>query len=125
MAGRGGQAEARHIGVDGFIGPSGDLIRLADELRAQMREAAGRAEAPSAALKAIGAAYAGFAIVNPAHYRLMFGTVLTPADACAPAVVEESAATAKSVLFNVIRQGVEQGSFAVPPEGLDMAVLSA
>ena len=96
-----------------------------DGLRAQMQEAAAHVETPAAALKAIGVAYACFGVANPAHYRLMFGTALTPADACPPSAVEESAATAKSVLFDVIRRGVEEGSFAVSPEGLDMAILSA
>lgn len=97
-----------------------------DLLRAQMQEAAAQEETPSAALKAIGVAYVCFGVANPAHYRLMFGTTLPAADNCPPAaVVEESAVTAKSVLFDVIRQGTEQGSFAVSPEGLDLAVLSA
>lgn len=96
-----------------------------DGLRAQMQEAAARAATPAAALQAIGVAYVCFGAANPAHYRLMFGTALTPADACPPSAVEESAATAKGVLLDVIRRGMEEGSFAVPPDGLDMAALSA
>ncbi len=96
-----------------------------DGLRAQMQEAAAQAETPAAALRAIGVAYVCFGAANPAHYRLMFGTVLTSADTCPPPVVGEAAATAKDLLRGVLRRGMEQGSFAVSPEGLDMAVLSA
>lgn len=96
-----------------------------DLLRARMQEAMSQVQTPSAALKAIGVAYVCFGAANPAHYRLMFGTTLPAADHCPPAAVGEAATTAKSVLFDVVRQGMEQGSFAVSPEGLDLAVLSA
>lgn len=96
-----------------------------DLLRARMQEAAAQADTPPAALRAIGVAYAGFGAANPAHYRLMFGAALTSADTCPPPVVAESAAAAKKLLFDVVRRGIEDGSFAVSLEGLDTAVLSA
>ncbi len=96
-----------------------------DLLRAQMQEAAASAETPADALQEIGVAYVRFGTQNPAHYRLMFGSVLAAADSGLPAVVGEAAATAKDLLRAVIRDGMAQGRFAVPPSGLDMAVLSA
>lgn len=104
-----------------------------DTLRACMQEAAGQTETPSATLKAMGVAYVRFGVGNPAHYRLMFGTVLsaddlTAAKNCMPSVVGEAADAAKSLLRDVIQQGAEQGSFAISPadtEALDVAVLSA
>ena len=99
-----------------------------DLLRARMQDAIAQGEAPSAALKAAGAAYVRFGVENPAHYRLMFGTVLTTAANCLPSAVGESAAAAKELLSGIIRQGAEKGSFALSPtdtEALNMAVLSA
>ena len=96
-----------------------------DLLQAQMQEAAADAESPADALTAIGAAYVWFGTQNPAHYRLMFGAVLATAEGCLPAVVGEAAETAKALLRAVIRRGVEENCFAVTPEALDMAVLSA
>ncbi len=54
----------------------------------------------------------------------MFGTALAPAGGCPPPAMAEPAA-AKRLLFDVVQRGMEEGSFAVPPEGLDTAVLSA
>lgn len=99
-----------------------------DLLRARMQEAAAEVNIPTAALKAVGVAYVSFGVENPAHYRLMFGTVLTPAQGCLPPVVSDSAATAKGLLREIIRQGAEKGSFAVSlteTDALDTAVLSA
>ena len=93
-------------------------------LRMQM-QAAADAEPSADALTAIGVAYVRFGTQNPAHYRLMFGTVPTAAKDCLPAVVEEAAASAKGLLRGVIQQGMEEGCFAVLPDALDMAVLSA
>lgn len=96
-----------------------------DLLRAQMQEAAAHTGTPAAALTAIGAAYVEFGTQNPAHYRLMFGAVLAATKDCLPAVVGDTGVTAKDVLRGVIRQGMEQGHFAVAPDTLEMAVLSA
>ena len=96
-----------------------------DGLRAQMQQAASQADTSAAALRAIGVAYVCFGTANPAHYRLMFGTVLTSTEICPPPVVGEAAAAAKDVLRDVLRQGMDEGEFAAPPGGLDTAVLSA
>ena len=69
-----------------------------------------------------------FGVENPAHYRLMFGDALSAAIGCPPPAVAESAATAKGLLRDVIRQGAESGGFAASPtsaEALDTAVLAA
>jgi hypothetical protein len=75
-----------------------------------------------------------FGVENPAHYRLMFGTQLTAGNAgkgCLPPTASrlgESAAAAKGVLYGIIHQGAQEGSFAVSPtsrEAADIAVLSA
>ncbi len=96
-----------------------------DLLRTRMQEAMSQAQTPAAALKAIGVAYVGFGVANPAHYRLMFGTARPSADTGSPRVAGESAVTAKKLLFDVVRWGIEDGSFAVSPEDLDLAVLTA
>lgn len=96
-----------------------------DKLRAEMQEAAAPVQTSAAALKAIGVAYVRFGVENPAHYRLMFGAVLATAKDCPPPVVEESAAAAKGLLRSVIRQGVEDGSFALSPDALETGVLAA
>lgn len=104
-----------------------------DTLRARMGEAAAQTDTPEAALKAIGVAYVRFGASNPAHYRLMFGTALTggkpaAAEDCMPSAAGKSADNAKNLLRDVIRQGAEQGRFALSPTdtaALDRAVLGA
>ena len=104
-----------------------------DTLKAHMQTAAAQTTTPEAALKAIGVAYVGFGVSNPAHYRLMFGTALSggkPADGadCMPSAAGKSADNAKSLLRDVIRQGAEQGRFALSltdTPALDMAVLGS
>lgn len=99
-----------------------------ETLRAQMQEATAPTGTPAAALKAVGVAYVRFGVGNPAHYRLMFGAALTTANNGLPSVVGQSAAAAKELLNDIIRQGAEKGSFAISltnREALDTAVLSA
>jgi len=80
-------------------------------------------------------AYVRFGVKNPAHYRLMFGSVLAPVKNCPPSVIGESAASAKEVLTDIVRQVLEEGIFGSGPtsaetealniEALNAAVLSA
>lgn len=95
-----------------------------DGLRVRMGAVMG-AGIPAEVLQAIGTAYVLFGTESPAHYRLMFGTALRTPDGCLPPAVEASAAAAKGLLREVIRQGTEDGSFALTPDALDLAVLSA
>jgi AcrR family transcriptional regulator len=80
------------------------------------------------ALDAIGIAYLHFGTENPAHYRLMFGPTLQALDGGPPAEVVEAAAASRGVLKDVMRRGIEDGSFKITqndPVALAGAVLAA
>ena len=94
-----------------------------EALRARMLATGAEADAPDAALVAIGVAYVGFGEENPAHYRLMFGPTLATAEG-PPAVVTEAAAGAKAVLGEVVQRGLREGVLD-EAQGLDLAILSA
>ncbi len=99
-----------------------------DALRLRLVEALGPVPAPpQEALEAIGVAYVGFGVANPAHYRLMFGPALVLPDQGLPVAVLEAAQGAKAVLAEVVHQGARDGSFGILPdnrEALDAAVLA-
>lgn len=69
----------------------------------------------SAALIAIGQAYAAFGRSNPAYYRLMFGPTLT-GDDTASSKVTAAAIASRSVLGETIRRGAREGLFSVDAE---------
>lgn len=96
-----------------------------DALQATMAAAAGQTDTPSAALLAIGRAYAEFGAANPARYRLMFGTALGPTRAGLPPVAGQAATESKAVLARVLEDGVAKACFASPGEdGDDHAFLT-
>jgi AcrR family transcriptional regulator len=96
-------------------------------LRTRMLGAIGKIKTADAMLLAISQAYVGFAVENPALYRLMFGPMLAERSGARPAPAEthgQSPArmfayehpTAFAVLEDVILRGARSGLFAVAPE---------
>jgi AcrR family transcriptional regulator len=73
-------------------------------------------------------AYVKFGIENPAHYRLMFGSVVASRSEDRPESLKVAGANTKAVLEEIIRRGAQQGSFYPSPnkqEELQIAVVSA
>ena len=67
-----------------------------------------------AALTAVGRAYIGFGIANPALYRLMFGRGLSGMGGVSPEVVTAARAN-RAVVREVIVSGARGGRFTVDP----------
>jgi AcrR family transcriptional regulator len=98
-----------------------------EKLTARTTEAGLHESTAAAALLAIGLAYVRFGLENPAHYRLMFGSVCQDAANPLPSEVMMAGAAAKSVLRAAIVRGAEDGSFVVSAAdvaAIDVAVLS-
>jgi AcrR family transcriptional regulator len=95
-----------------------------DSLRRRMNDACVGATDAADAMIAIGTAYVAFGLENPAHYRLMFGSVFS-SKAESPAGLQQADAAARSVINNVVREGVKTGRFAVAEPDLEMAVMAA
>lgn len=96
-------------------------------LRACMLGAIAKIKAADAAVLAVSQAYVGFAIENPALYRLMFGPALAESSGARPASAQTAGGEAKAVLEDVILRGARSGFFAVAPENqaaLGIATLS-
>ncbi len=91
-----------------------DLHRL----RAAMTGAADRAEGPRARLEAMTAAYVQFALAQPAHYRLMFGSALPKRE---HVEVQEAGKAALEVLVAAVAEAQQAGEL---PAG-DPAALAA
>jgi AcrR family transcriptional regulator len=99
-----------------------------EALREATQAAASRAASPDEALLAIGVAYVRFGRSRPAHYRLMFGALLTGRDCAAPEEVSEVALASQGVLRRVIQEGIAAGAWDIAAEdahALDLAVLAA
>lgn len=78
-------------------------------------------------LRAIGQAYIGFGVANPALYRLMFGQALPSVEGLPPAVLTVLT-EARAVLRGVILDGARTGAFSVDPEDdqeVSIAVVTA
>jgi AcrR family transcriptional regulator len=105
------------------------LARAGFEALREVTEAAARgAGSPEAALLAIGVAYVRFGRARPAHYRLMFGALLTARERAAPEEVSAVALASQGVLRRVIMDGIEAGAWNIAPEdgqALEAAVLAA
>lgn len=93
-----------------------------EALREVTAAAAAGVQKPDEALLAIGVAYVRFGRARPAHYRLMFGALLTGSGCSAPEDLSVVAMAAKGVLRRVIEEGIEAGVWGV---ALDGAVLAA
>ena len=84
-------------------------------LHARMSSAIEDASDAVGTLRAIGQAYIGFGMANPALYRLMFGQAL-PSIEGLPTAVLTVLTEARGVLRNVILDGARAGAFAIDPE---------
>ena len=96
-------------------------------LRGRMVDAIAKMSAADEALVAVAQAYVGFAVDNPALYRLMFGPALAEGAVGRPPTAELAGAQAKAVLEGIILRGARSGHFALAPEDradLEMASLS-
>jgi AcrR family transcriptional regulator len=96
-------------------------------LRDRMLGAIKKTKGADAALNAAAQAYIGFAVENPALYRLMFGPALAEGNAVRPAATKMAGAQAKAVLEGIILRGARSGLFALAPDdeaALGMAILS-
>jgi AcrR family transcriptional regulator len=82
-----------------------------EKLRDRMLQAIAETGAAEAALAAAAQAYVGFAVDNPALYRLMFGPALAEAPEGRPA--RAAGADAKAVLEQIILRGARDGTFVV------------
>jgi AcrR family transcriptional regulator len=80
---------------------------------------------PDDTLLAIGVAYVRFGRARPAHYRLMFGALLTGSADAPPEDVGEVALAAKGVLRRVVQDGIEAGVWGFGAGALEGAVLAA
>jgi AcrR family transcriptional regulator len=96
-----------------------------ESLRAVTEVAAQDVKKPDDALLAIGVAYVRFGRARPAHYRLMFGALLTRSACAAPADVSAVALASQGVLRRVIQDGIDAGVWGIPAGALDGAVLAA
>jgi AcrR family transcriptional regulator len=94
-------------------------------LRACVLEAIVKIKAADAALLAVAQAYVGFAVGNPALYRLMFGPELAESNGARPASAQTAAAEAKAVLEDIILRGARSGLFAVAPKNQDALEIAA
>jgi AcrR family transcriptional regulator len=94
----------------------------------RMKKASRNIERADAALAAAALAYVRLGADNPAHYRLMFGSVLAGPDGARPPLANAAGAEAKAVLKEILARGAEQGCLAIAPGSkaeLELAVLSA
>jgi AcrR family transcriptional regulator len=97
-------------------------------LREQLQAAITGAKNAETALVKSGVAYVKFGVENPAHYRLMFGSIFVPTANGWPEALIDAADRAKRVLAEIIFRGAEAGDFVVSPTNkkeLEVAVLSA
>jgi AcrR family transcriptional regulator len=112
-----------------FVDKRALMLALAQDgferLRAVTEAAAVGATGSDAALVAIGVAYVRFGRSRPAHYRLMFGALLTDKACVPPEEVSAVALAARGVLRRVILEGIEAGRWDVAAEVLEQAVLAA
>ena len=98
------------------------------ELRERMLAAIDGIDNPKTALIKSGVAYVGFGLENPARYRLMFGSVLTPSPTERSPLLETAAAGSRTVLGEIILRGARAGVFAAAArkkEELEIAILTA
>lgn len=86
-----------------------------ETLRQRMMAASADAPDADTALRAIGTAYIGFGLENPAYYRLMFGQYLQ-SDGTLPTDLLAAAEASRAVLRDVVRGGAQDGSFDVDPD---------
>lgn len=81
--------------------------RLREQLVAAWEE---RGRGP-AGFEAMGAAYVGFAVANPSHYRVMFGRFVEP-EACRPELAREASGALQALVDALIalqRDGLARG----------------
>ena len=98
------------------------------ELREHMLTAIDGIDNPKTALIKSGIAYVSFGLENPARYRLMFGSALTPSPGARSSLLETAAAGSRTVLGEIILRGARAGLFAASPrkrEELEIAILAA
>jgi AcrR family transcriptional regulator len=98
------------------------------ELRDRMLAAIRAVENPKVALIRTAVVYITFGIENPARYRLMFGSALTPSPAAGTELLRTAAGGARSVLQEIILRGARAGVFAASPRNpqeLQIATLAA
>ena len=81
-----------------------------DLLRTRMLDAIAKVKTADDALMASGHAYVGFAVEEPALYRLMFGPALATRYADRPDVTRAAGAATKAVLEEIILHGASRGS---------------
>jgi AcrR family transcriptional regulator len=97
-------------------------------LRERLLAAISGVKKPETSMVKSGIAYVKFGVDNPAHYRLMFGSIFVPLNNQRPEALIHAAAGAKRVLAEIIHQGAQAGIFLAPrasKKDLDIAVLSA
>ena len=97
------------------------------KLHACMTTAIDAAQGAVETLRAIGQAYIGFGVANPALYRLMFGQALPSIEGLPPPVVAVLT-EARAVLRGVILDGARAGAFAINPQNeqeVSVAVVTA
>ncbi|POD99697.1 hypothetical protein BV921_13030 [Pectobacterium odoriferum] len=98
-----------------------------DELRAQILQVIDDRNKPDTSLVQVAQIYVSFATGNVALYRLMFGAELAGQDGNRPADVDHAGRQAKSVLAELIREGINAKIFTLDnkdSEALEMATLA-
>jgi AcrR family transcriptional regulator len=87
-----------------------------ERLRKRMAAATAGIESAEAALDTLAQTYVGFAIENPALYRLMFGPALAVGHPARPASALMAGAETKTVLEGIILRGSQLDVFDIEPE---------
>jgi AcrR family transcriptional regulator len=99
-----------------------------EALREETEAAAAGSGSPDTALMAIGVAYVRFGRSRPAHYRLMFGALLTGKTCAIPEDVSAVALASQAVLRQAIRNGAEAGVLSIAAgdaQAVEAAVLAS
>jgi AcrR family transcriptional regulator len=98
------------------------------ELGSRMLASVAGVDNPKTALVRSGIVYVNFGLENPARYRLMFGSALTPSSTAGSSLLETAAGRARAILGEIIYRGAQAGVFAASPrrkEELQIAILAA
>jgi AcrR family transcriptional regulator len=114
------RAGVSHTAAYNYFAEKRDLLAAVaaqgfDLLRTRMLDAVARVRTADDALMTSGRAYVGFAIEEPALYRLMFGPALATRYADRPEATRTAGAATKAVLEEIILRGARAGLFAIAP----------
>jgi AcrR family transcriptional regulator len=94
-----------------------------EALRERMLAATAGIDNPETALIRSAVVYVNFGVENPSHYRLMFGSVLSTIKEDPKSSLAAAAASARGVLEEIVRRGVQAGVLDASPRSRKQQVL--